>query len=557
MLSSLSIRDLAVVESLDLDFERGFTALTGETGAGKSILLTALGLAMGDRADSALIRPGASRAEIALSFELGDAEDASRWLEAQELNDGSSCLLRRIVNPDGRSKAFINNRPVTLQALQELSSRLVEIHGQHAHLALLQAAEQRRLLDESAVNRDALAEVAELFSAWKTLDRELHDHRSESSARDAREELLRYQVEELERHEIGELDYERLVEEHTRLANAGRIATLGQQQLDLLYEDEEHSANRLLAQGLHDMKELSLLAPELHEVTAMLQDAQIQIKEAASTLRRSLDRLEADPKRLDWVEERLADVHRLARKHQVAPPELRRKLAQLTEEFGSLAQGAERVAELEQAVASTLSRYTIAAARLSDRRIATAHSLSQRITAMIRELGMPHGRFEVSATPQPENGPGPFGHDRIEFAVAANPGLPPRAIGKVASGGELSRISLAIQVSAIDYKSTPSLIFDEVDTGIGGRVAEIVGQKLRALAADRQVFCVTHLPQVAAQAHNHLLVEKSSRDDRTETAVRPLGADQRTREIARMLGGVRITEQTLLHAAEMLDTARL
>jgi len=555
MLTSLSIRDLAVVESLDLDFEPGFTVLTGETGAGKSILLTALGLALGDRADTGLIRAGANRAEVHLTFDLGDAPEACRWLETQDLADESMCLLRRVISPDGRSKAFINNRPVTLQALQELSSRLVEIHGQHAHLALLQASEQRRLLDESAGNQTSLTETAEHFARWRSLDRELADRRRDSAERNSREELLRYQIEELERQNISELDYEGLSNEHTRLANAGRIASMGQQQLDLLYDDEERSVNRTLAQSVHAMKELGQLAPELHEVTEMLQEAQIQIKEAAHTLRRALDGMEADPKRLEWLEERLGDVHRLARKHQTGPRELKAKLQELIDENNSLTYGAERIDKLEQALQETVLQYSVSAERLSERRIATARSLAEGITALIRELGMPYGYFEIDVQHQTESEPTVFGNDRIAFSVAANPGLPPRPIGKVASGGELSRISLAIQVSAIDYKATPTLIFDEVDTGIGGRVAEIVGQKLRILASDRQVFCVTHLPQVAAQGHNHLLVEKCSQDQVTQTSVRPLASGERKQEIARMLGGVRITEQTLAHAEEMLGWA--
>ncbi|MFO1418721.1 MAG: DNA repair protein RecN [Methylotetracoccus sp.] len=553
MLASLCIRDLAVVESLDLEFSPGFTVLTGETGAGKSILLTALGLALGERADTMLIRPGSNRAEVTLAFDLSDARDARSWLEEQELGDGETCMLRRTIGRDGRSKSFINDRPVTAQALQELSSRLVEIHGQHAHLVLLNPAEQMRLLDDSAGNQKLRAEVGAAYASWKSIDAELQRLRHDGAARSAREELLRYQLEELTRFEIADLDYERLIEEHTRCANAGKIATLGQQQMDLLYDDEHHSISRLLAQALAGIRELGHLAPEFSELTELLDGAQIQVKEAASSLRRSLDHLEADPLKLEQIEERLADVHRLARKHQVPPAQLREKLEELAGEVGGLAQDNEKIVELEQSLDTEWARYRDAANRISARRMEAATGLGDRVTAVIRELGMPHGRFQVASRAEADEHPGPLGHDRVEFSVASNPGLPPRPIGKVASGGELSRISLAIQVSAMDYKATPSLIFDEVDTGIGGGVAEIVGQKLRLLASDRQVFCVTHLPQVAALGHNHLVVEKTTQGDSTTTSVRALSPEERTSEIARMLGGVRITEQTLRHAAEMLE----
>ena len=555
MLASLSIRDLAVVDTLELEFESGFTVLTGETGAGKSILLTALGLALGDRADSGLIRPGAQRAEVHVTFELDEAGEASRWLETHELRDGANCMLRRVINPDGRSKAFINSRPVTLQALQELGALLVEIHGQHAHLSLLQASEQRRLLDESGSEPGLVKDTQELFNRWKSLSRELTARRQEAADRAAREELLRYQLEEMARLEISNLDYQGLLIQHTRLANVGRIGALSREQLDLLYDNEQLSVTKLLVQARHAAKELEQLAPELNGLNGMLQEAEIQVKEAVATLRHAIDDLECDPKQLEALDERLADLHRLARKHHTHPQELPAKCQELQDEVDRLTRGAERVGELEVAVMDTAQAYQAAAQRLSEQRKATAQRLSQRISDLIRELGMPHGRFEIDVQAQPASEPSAFGQDSIEFLVAANPGLPSRPLTKVASGGELSRLSLAIQVSAIDYKKAPSLIFDEVDSGIGGRVAEIVGQKLRLLARDRQVFCVTHLPQVAAQGQNHFLVEKQSHSQMTRTSVRALSTAERKPEIARMLGGIRITEQTLAHAEEMLGRA--
>jgi DNA repair protein RecN (Recombination protein N) len=556
MLSNLNIKDLAVVESLDLDLEPGLTVLTGETGAGKSILLTALGLALGDRADSGYIRPGAAKAEVNLAFALVDAPEAKAWLVDNDLLDeDDTCLIRRVVNPDGRSKAYVNNRPVTLQALQELASSLVEIHGQHAHLHLLRTDEQRRILDESSGNQALLERLSGLYKNWRTQREALETATRSAKDGAAREELLRYQIEEMEQHEVDTLDYQALSDEHTLQANAGRILTTGQTQLELLYEDEQHSVTALLNQSFHALAELAHLAPEFGEIRTLLDEAQIQVKEATSELRRKLDKLEADPQRLNWLDEKLGDLHRLARKHQVPPQELRGHLETLRRELDGIEHGSEHIAKLQAEVDRLEADYRQLAEELSQRRREGAERLQARISAIIRELGMPQGELRVQIGPAADRTPTPYGNDPIEFLVSANPGLPPRPLGKVASGGELSRISLAIQVAATDSKTTPTLIFDEVDTGIGGGVAEIVGQKLRTLSEGRQVFCVTHLHQVAAQGHRHLLVAKTTIDGITQTQVRPLTPDQRKHEIARMLGGVKITEQTLAHAEELLAGA--
>ncbi|WP_045225844.1 DNA repair protein RecN [Methyloterricola oryzae] len=556
MLENLSIKELAVVEALDLDLKEGLTVLTGETGAGKSILLTALALALGERADSGFVRPGAARAEINLSFSLTDAPEAQAWLaENAMLDEDGNCLIRRVVNADGRSKAFINGRPTTLQALQELASGLVEIHGQHAHLRLLQADEQRRLLDGYAGNRDLLSEVAEHARRWRALRQQLEQAREAASTGAAKEELLRYQIAEMEQMEVDSLDYEALSEEQVRQANVGKILGTGQGQLDRVYEDEQHSANALLTQACHELEDVARLAPEFEEPLQLLREAQIQVKEASQLLRRGLERLEADPARLVWLDEKLGVLHRLARKHQVGPRELAAHLESLRVELNAIELGSGRAEALETELAGAKASFDQAAARLTQSRQAAAARLQAQITGMIRELGMPQGDFLVQTSVEEDAAPAPQGNDRIEFLVSANPGLPPRPLGKVASGGELSRISLAIQVAATDAKTTPTLVFDEVDSGIGGGVAEIVGQKLQALGVGRQVFCVTHLHQVAAQGHQHLLVEKTSQSGRTQTGVRELDREQRKHEIARMLGGVRITEQTLAHAEEMLNSA--
>ncbi|MEI7867067.1 MAG: DNA repair protein RecN [Candidatus Methylumidiphilus sp.] len=555
MLCNLNIKDLAVVESLSLELAPGLTVLTGETGAGKSILLTALGLALGGRADSGLIRPGAGRAEIDLEFSLADAPDARQWLDENELLDEEeACLIRRVVSLDGRSRAFINNRPATLQSLQELASKLVEIHGQHAHLRLLESSEQRRLLDESSGNKALLETLAVVFRGWRTTRDELDAKTKAAKDGAARVELLRYQIEEMEQHGVEALDYDALSEEQTLQANMEKILASGQTQLDLLYDDEQHSVSAQLAQAIHALTDIGHVAPDFNPIKELLNEAQIQVKEAGGELRHQLEKMEADPKRMAWLDEKLGDLHRLARKHHVSPRDLRQHLDNLRTELNSMELGAEKISQLLSAMETFEREYREIALRLSQSRAEGGRKLEVRISAMIRELGMPQGQFLIETIPEPGNAPAPFGNDRIEFQVSANPGLPPRPLGKVASGGELSRISLAIQVAATDAKTTPTLVFDEVDSGIGGGVAEIVGQKLRLLGNDRQVFCVTHLHQVAALGHHHLLVEKTSDQANTRTQVRKLLSGQRKHEIARMLGGVRITEQTLAHAEEMLAT---
>ena len=556
MLCHLNIKDLAVVEALSLELALGLTVLTGETGAGKSILLTALGLALGERADSGLIRPGASRAEIDLEFSLVDAPEARLWLDENALADEDDiCLIRRVISQDGRSRAFINNRPATLQSLQDLASNLVEIHGQHAHLRLLESSEQRRLLDESAGNRAMLDALADIFQRWRSVRDEFEARSKAVKDGEARGELLRYQIEEMEQHEVEALDYDALSEEQTLQANMEKILATGQTQLELLYEDEQRSVNALLAQAIHGITDIGHLTPDFNGIMDLLTDAQIQVKEAGGELRRQLEKMEADPKRLTWLDEKLGDLHRLARKHHIPPRELRQHLDELRSELSSVESGAEKITQLQAEMEALETDYQALAGQLSQRRVEGSRKLEERISAMIRELGMPQGQFVIEITPEPGGLPTLYGNDKIEFLVSANPGLPPRPLWKVASGGELSRISLAIQVAVTDAKTTPTLVFDEVDSGIGGGVAEIVGQKLRLLGQQRQVFCVTHLHQVAALGHHHLLVEKISDHASTRTQVRKLDFGQRKQEIARMLGGIRITEQTLAHAEEMLTTS--
>jgi DNA repair protein RecN (Recombination protein N) len=554
MLLNLNIIDLAVVKALDLDLGKGMSVLTGETGAGKSILLTALGLALGDRADSGFIRPGSSRAEINLEFDLSDAPEARCWLKENELDEDNHCMIRRIVNQDGRSKAYINNRPVTLQSLQELSEKLVEIHGQHAHLHLLNADEQRRLLDSYGKHQPLLDSVNDCYRQWHLAHKELSGLIKSSTDQSQREELLRYQIEELQQLDLANFDYSALSEEHTRLANLGQILSTGQTQVDMLYENDELSVNQMLNHCLGELTQLARFAPELNEICALLSEAQIQTEEAALQLRRFLESQEADPLRMEALENQIGLIQSLSRKHHVTPDELPALVGKLESELDGITHSSERIEALQQTTARLLKNYQQLAAQLSEQRRQNAGSLQKQISAMIKELGMPHGEFLVDISGPDNDVPKLYGQDTVVFLVSANPGLPAKPLAKVASGGELSRISLAIQVTTSNDKTTPTMIFDEVDSGIGGGIAEIVGQKLRALSANRQVMCVTHLPQVAAQAHQHLYVEKNNKTDVTSSSVRLLEEDERITEIARMLGGVNITANTLAHAKEMLTT---
>ncbi|MBT3813744.1 MAG: DNA repair protein RecN [Gammaproteobacteria bacterium] len=552
MLQNLNIIDLAIVESLDLNLEKGLSVLTGETGAGKSILLTALGLALGGRADASYVRPDCDRAEINLSFDLSDAPAAHTWLQDNELDDDDQCLVRRTIRQDGKSKAYINGRPTTLQLLKQLSSQLVEIHGQHAHLTLLDSEEQRNFLDNFAQNTDLLTQTNQAYSQWRSHFHELQTLTLASTEQSNQQDLFSYQLNELEQLDLVNYDYPALSAEHTKLANLEQILSIGQTQLDALTENEQQSANQIVNQSISALSELSSLTKELEEPTQLLLEAQIQIQEASHQLRYFLEAQELDPQGLLELDKQISIIQNLSRKHQVDPEELPEVAKKLAAQLDNLNHSSERIEELNLLVAKSHQDYFALAKAVSDKRSQAAIKLSALISDMIQELGMPQGEFSIAVSPQEIDQPKINGTDKIEFLVSANKGLPLRPLAKVASGGELSRISLAIQVTTSHDKDAPTMIFDEVDSGIGGGIAEIVGQKLRTLGKCAQVLCVTHLPQVASQAHQHLFVFKTSDAEMTTSQVRTLSTEQRIEETARMLGGVNITESTLTHAKEML-----
>lgn len=555
MLTHLHIRDFAIIDELELDLTAGMTALTGETGAGKSILADALGLALGDRADSGVVRHGRERAEISASFDITALVPLQTWLAEQGLDADGECVVRRLITSEGRSRGFINSQAVPMLTLQQLGEWLVDIHGQHEHQSLLRREVQRELLDDYAEHGPLLSELTACFQRWKSLNEQLTQLRAAADSRDARLDLLRYQVNELDVLAPGEGEIAQLEEEHRRLHHAQRLLDTSQQVLDQLYENDGALVSGL-NQQTHELEQLLRYDPRLAPPLQLMREAAIQLNEAAGELRAYLAGLELDPHRLIQVEERLNSLHDFARKHRVQPEELPALHARLREELATLQNSGAQLENLAVEARRQQDHYRQLAQRLSTGRAEAAQTLSTAVTNRLPELGMPGGCFSIVLNARADDDFAPTGMEQVEFQVSANPGQPPRPLAKVASGGELSRISLAIQVVTSRCLRVPTLVFDEVDVGIGGGVAEIVGKQLRALGGSHQVLCITHLPQVAALAHQHLQVRKRSTGDGTTTTIARLGDAERYEEIARMLGGVEITKQTRAHAREMVARAR-
>ena len=551
MLKHIHIRDFAIIDELELELGSGMTALTGETGAGKSILLDALGLVLGDRADSQAVRAGAERAEVTAEFEVPAQGSVEQWLADQDLDAEGECTLRRVVGADGRSRGYINARKAPLALLRELGEQLVDIHGQHEHQSLLRRDAQRELLDGFADNARALQAVDGAYREWRAAHGRLERLGADRGDRSERLDLLRYQVDELRRLDLAEGEIEALDEEQQRLAHAGELIEGCQRALAMLY-DEDRCAHALLAGAADGVDGLTGRDERLAPASEMIHNALIQCDEAATALRAYAADVELDPDRLAEVEQRLSAVHDLARKHRVEPGELPALAERLAQELDELEHADERAAALEQEVERLAEAWHGHAQALHEARVEAAQRLGEAVTAAMQELGMAGGAFECRVEASPDTRPNPQGHDRVEFRVTANPGQPLAPLRRVASGGELSRISLAIQMIGSGSAGIPTQIFDEVDAGIGGSIAATVGDRLRALGARSQVLCVTHLAQVAASAHHHLQVSKSATEEETRAHLRPLTAGERIEEVARMLGGRRITEQSRAHARELL-----
>ncbi len=555
MLTRLHIRNLAVLDEVTLDLDAGFSTLTGETGAGKSMLVDALALALGARADSSAVRSGTDRAEVSAAFELDGVAAATAWLRGHDLDSEGECLLRRIVSTEGRSRGYINGRPVPMEMLRELGGQLVEICGQHAYQSLGQRSAQRDVLDAFGGHDGLCAAVARSHAAWSMLQAEQAALLEASRDRQAREELLRYQAGELAALGLQSGEMEALEQEHALLANAGRLTEGVALALERLHDADEGSAQAVVGAALKDIRTLAALDPALTQAAAALEQAGIELKEATEQLRRRLGTIEHDPERLAAVEARIAAAQELARKHHSTPEQLPALLDRLNDELAGIGASDERLRENSGRLAALEKELRQAAASLSEARQRAATAFARAVCARLAQLGMPGSVFEVHCEPLRDGLVGSHGQEQVGFLVSTNPGQPPGPIARVASGGELSRLSLAIQAVCAADHGPPTLIFDEVDAGIGGGVAEIVGQCLRELSARRQVICVTHLAQVASQAGHHFTVTKTAVAGESHTRVQELATRERVEEIARMLGGVTITERTRAHAREMLQAS--
>ena len=554
MLQTLALRDFVIVNQLELDFSSGFTVLTGETGAGKSILLDALGLALGERADSSQIREGCTRAEISALFriESTQTESLKHWLDKQGFpieDEGKNLLLKRIVESNGRSRAFINGSVATLSQLREAGDQLVDIHGQHAHQLLLKSGAQRELLDRHANHMELVGEVARLFKTLNDSRRRLEQAENAGQDIERERERLEWQLEELSELSPQEGEWVAIQSEHARLANGAKILSGCQEVIDVLSE-ADNSVESTLSKVSANMTALAEHDPALSDISQALESAQIQIDEAAHSLNRYLQKLDLDPARLSEVEERMQALHSAARKYRTEADALPNLLNETAERLDALT-ASQNIEALREKVKAEEVAYLKLAKQLSQKRGKAALDLSKQVTAAMQELSMVGGSLEIALIPLADGGA--HGLEQIEFLVAGHAGSTPRSLAKVASGGELARISLAISVITSKASFTPTLIFDEVDAGIGGAVAETVGRLLRQLGESHQILCVTHLPQVAAQGNHHLKVSKSQSEDKTLSQVSQLGRAERVEEVARMLGGATITDTTRRHARELLE----
>lgn len=554
MLQTLSLRDFVIVDQLELDFSSGFTVLTGETGAGKSILLDALSLVLGERADSSQIREGCNRAEISALFRIDvqQIEHFNQWLDEQGFpleDDGQSLLLKRTVEANGRSRAFINGSVATLVQLREAGDQLVDIHGQHAHQLLLKGGAQRELLDRHANQLDLVTEVSQLFKTLNESRRRLEQAENAGQDIERERERLEWQLEELTELSPQEGEWTTIQGEHARLANGAKIMSGCQEAIDAL-SDADNSVESTLSKASANISALAEHDSALSEISQALESAQIQIDEAVHGLNRYLQKLDLDPARLSEVEERMQALHGAARKYRTEADDLPKLLLDTIERLETLT-ASQNIEALRERVKQEELAYLKQAKQLSQKRNKAAQDLGQQVTTAMQDLSMAGGQLEIALLPLAEGGA--HGLEQIEFLVAGHAGSTPRSLAKVASGGELARISLAISVITSKASFTPTLIFDEVDAGIGGAVAETVGKLLRQLGESHQILCVTHLPQVAAQGNHHLKVSKSQAGDKTLSQVTPLGRPERVEEVARMLGGATITDTTRRHARELLE----
>ena len=558
MLTQLTINNFAIVRQLEIELAKGMSVITGETGAGKSIAIDALGLCLGQRIETSMVREGQERAEICATFFIESTNPAYQWLQAQELQDPdnpSDCILRRVINADGRSKAFINSTPVSASQLKEIGQYLIHINGQHASQLLLKNDYQLQLVDTFAHHNDLLTQMREDYRAWKNLQTQVKNFQQKVAENEAKKQLLQYQVEELDEFALRPNEYLELEEDHRRLSNSEQLTQLSQSALQLLSENETVSIDSMLYRATQYIDELSELDPRYVSVQTMLNDALIQVQEATSEVQHLASHIEQDPMLLQEIEQRLSQALQLARKHNVKPEELVDWHQKLKAELTALLDFSESEERLILEEKAAFEKMQHTAKQLHESRCQAAGKLAQQVTHSIKGLAMENAEFfiEVNSdlTKVASNGA-----DNIVFTLRSNLGQQAQPLAKVASGGELSRISLAIQVLTSDQSAIPTLIFDEVDVGISGKTASVVGKLLRQLGDKCQVLCVTHLPQVACHGHHQFNVEKFTVDDKTETKMTALSQEERVPALARLLGGSEITELALANAQEMLDLVK-
>lgn len=555
MLLQLAIQNYATVDSLEIEFNPGMSVITGETGAGKSVIVGALGLTLGDRADRTIIRSGARKAEISAEFSTANILAARNWLSEHDLeaeDPSGSCLLRRVVNEDGRSRGYINGSPVTMGNLKSLGEMLINIHSQHEHQSLLRRSSHQYLLDEYCVKSELRSDLRDNWKRWQTNFQLIQELSSQSEEDSAQSQLLSYQLDELDELEIGENEATELVGEFKTLNHADETIAAVAHALNLCLENEDHNVNSLLNQALAVLKELPEKQPRTDSIVSLMETAEIQLQEAISELRDFRDDFDADPQRLEQVNARLSVLHAIARKHKVHANELPEVVASLRQQLGRLQNSDEELEKLRANNQEYRASYKKIASRISELRRDGATKLARQINTQLELLGMPHTSLEVTLRPVTSDDPMIHGLETVEFLVSTNPGQDAKPLIKIASGGELSRISLAIQVITAQTSQTPSLVFDEVDVGIGGGVARTVGELLRQLGSSTQILCVTHQAQVAGQGHQHLFVTKINSANSTVTKIEELTDAAKIREVARMLGGEEVSVESLAHAEQML-----
>ena len=554
MLKSLHIHNFAIIRDLELDFHAGMSVLTGETGAGKSIIIDAMGLVLGDRAELTAIRTGEERAEISLLVDLSQLENSRRWLAEHDFDVGEDCILRRVLKRSGTSKAYINNVLVPLKTLKEFGELIINIYGQHAHQGLMQTSHQRQLLDQFTENEKLCESVAKQYQVWSERQRHYQSLSQNSEDINAKLELLSYQLRELESLDLQPNESEELTQRHLILANAEQLKQGSNQISHQLKNEEGDDLSTTLGHINNELDALATHDPSLNTIASALNEALILIEDNATSLRHYADRVEVDEQELLMVEERLTNIDQISRKHHISSEEIPVLHVQLQAEYEQLNLPENDIETLAAMLQESEQKYRDLAKKLSQKRVKGAAKLSKSITQALTKLGMSKAKLEISVSGLDSNKPSQFGLDNIVFNVQTNPGQAMAGLAQVASGGELSRISLAIQMIAADKLDLPVLIFDEVDSGVGGAVAEIVGQEMHNISSGRQVFSVTHLAQVAAKADHHYRVNKLADDKDTASAIDYLERQDRVTELARMLGGLNLTEKTLSHAEEMLNS---